>query len=414
MRRLTPRLYVEGIAEAVSTLRRYPLRASLAGLAMAVAVATSAIVQTSLNGLAESARQTSERAFGSNSFLLTRLATGGLSRRDLAVKSERNPNITRRDLRFLETVADGVVTYGAVAQRQADVGAAGRSFENAAINGTQATLTAIRDINLASGRFLTADEEVRGAQVVVLGSEVAATLFPGVDPLGQAVRIGLRRFRVIGLQVPQGTSGGQALDRIVYMPLTAFERTFGAPTSLLVYATEGADRSTRAAEDRARVSMRARRHLGPGADDTFDIVTPEAARGFVDQLTQQVSAAGPPISFMALVAAIIVVANTTLVSVTQRTREIGVRRAIGASRHSVVVETLAESTVVALVGGGLGLVAALVAVSLAGAALAIELSLEWTVGGASLAAAGLSGLVAGWYPAKRAASSNVVDALRLD
>jgi putative ABC transport system permease protein len=97
--------------------------------------------------------------------------------------------------------------------------------------------------------------------------------------------------------------------------------------------------------------MRARRYLGPGVEDTFDIVTPDAARGFVDQLTQQVSAAGPPISFMALFAAIIVVANTTLVSVTQRTREIGVRRAIGASRRSVVVETLAESIVVALVGG---------------------------------------------------------------
>lgn len=411
-RRLAP--YIESTVEAVATLRRYPLRASLAGLAMAVAVATTAIVQTSLNGLAESARRTSERAFGSDSFLLTRLATGELSRRELALKSERNPNITRRDLRFLENVADRVVTYGAEAQRQADVGAGGRTFENAAISGTQATLPDIRDITLAGGRFLTADEEIRSAQVVVLGSEVADTLFPGVDPIGRAVRIGLRQFRVVGLQIPQGTSGGQSLDRIVYMPLTAFERTFGASDSLLVYATEGTDRGVQAAEDRARISMRARRHLEPGVEDSFDIVTPEAARGFVARLTEQVSAAGPPISLMALVAAIIVVANTTLVSVTHRMREIGVRRAIGAPRRSVVIETLAESMVVALVGGALGLFAALVVLALAGAVLDVALSLQWTVAGASLAAAGLSGLIAGWYPAQRAASTNIVDALRLE
>lgn len=407
-------LYVEGFAEAVSTLRRHPLRASLAALAMSVAVATTAVVQTGLDGLAESARQTSERAFGSNSFLLTRLASATLSRRELALKSERNPNIRRQDLRFLERVADGRVTYGAVAQRQADVGATGLTFENAAINGTQATLPAIRDISLARGRFLTSDEETRGAQVVVLGSEVAGTLFPGLDPLGRDVRIGLRRFRVVGLQVPQGTAGGQALDRIVYMPLTAFERTFGAPASLQIYATERSDGASRAAEDRARISMRARRHLGPEAEDTFDIVTPEAARSFVDQLTQQVSAAGPPISFMALIAAIIVVANTTLVSVTQRTGEIGVRRAVGATRHSVIVETLAESIVVGLVGGAVGLLVALATLSVAGSVLDVGLRLEWTVAAASLAAAGLSGLVAEWYPARRAASTNVVDALRLE
>ena len=406
-------LYVNSVAEALSTLRRNPLRALLAGLAMAVAVATTAIVQTSLNGLAESARQTSERAFGSNAFMLTRLATGGLSRRELALRSERNPAITRPDLRFLETVADGVVSYAAIAQRQADVGAAGRTFENAAINGTQATLTGIRDIGLTSGRFLTPDEETRGAQVVVLGSDVAAALFPGADPLGRDVRIGLRRFRVIGLQAAQG-SGGQPLDRIVYMPLTAFERLFGPPASLQIYATEATDRETRMAEDRARISMRARRHLGPGVEDTFDIVTPEAARGFVDQLTEQVGAAGPPVSLMALFAAIIVVANTSLVSVTQRTREIGVRRAVGAPRRSVMVETLAESTAVALVGGGAGLIATVAGLALAGAVFDVAWPLEWPVASGSLAAAGLSGLVAGWYPARRAASINVVDALRLE
>ncbi len=411
---LTPALYLEGVAEAASTLRRSPLRASLAALAMAVAVATTAIVQTGLNGLVETARQTSERAFGSNSFALTRVASGGLSRRELAARLERNPNIRRQDVRFLEAVADGSVIYAAVAQRQADVSAGGRIFENASISGTQAALPELRDIGLAQGRFLTRDEEMRGAQVVVIGRDIETTLFPGRDALGQSVRIGRRAFRVVGIQSPQGTAGGQSLDRNAYVPLIAFERTFGAPESLQVFASGGSEIPAQQAEDRSLVSMRARRHLGPGVENTFDLITPEAARSFTERLTQQVSAAGPPISLIALLAAIVVVANTTLVSVTQRTREIGVRRAVGASRRSIIVETLAESTLVALIGGGLGLFAAVIALAAAGAVLQIDLPLDAAVTGASLAAAGASGLVAGWYPASRAASTDVINALRLE
>ena len=187
----------------------------------------------------------------------------------------------------------------------------------------------------------------------------------------------------------------------------------GAPASLQVFATGPGDVVVTDAEAQARVSMRARRHLGPAAEDTFDIITPEASRTFVTRITEQIGAAGPPISLMALIAAMVVVTNTTLVSVTERTREIGVRRAVGARRGNVIVETLAESLLVALVGGAAGLLLAVVALSLpsrfdrrgsvapvAGVALA------------SLAAAGLSGALSGLYPARRAASLDIVDALK--
>ena len=146
------------------------------------------------------------------------------------------------------------------------------------------------------------------------------------------MRIAGRGFRIVGIQARQGTAGGVSLDRYVWMPIAAFERAFGAAASLQVFAKANDVAQTRAAEDHARMSMRARRHLGPGAADTFDIITPEASRSFVAAITERLGAAGPPISLMALIAAIVVVTNTTLVSVTQRTREIGIRRAIGASR----------------------------------------------------------------------------------
>lgn len=407
-------IILEGIRQAHATVAGNPLRAGLAAIAMAVAVATTAVVQTGLDGLAESARQASARAFGSDSFVITRMATGTLSRREIAERLQRNPNITRDDVRFLDGASEGLVHYAATAMRSADVIAGSRKFENAAVNGTQASLRDIRDVGIASGRFITWQEETSSAQVVVVGKAIVDELFPSTDGLGQRVRIAGRAFLIVGIQLPQGTGAGISLDRYVWMPITAFERAFGAPDSVQVFATATDGHSTTAAEDRAHAAMRARRHLEPGAPDTFDIVTPAASRSFVSRITEQIGAAGPPISLMALIAAIVVVTNTTLVSVTQRTREIGVRRALGASRASIIAETLAEAGIIALAGGALGLGVAGLIVKAASVPLGLPLTIGWPVALGSVAAAGLAGVAAGWYPARRAVSADVITALRQD
>lgn len=404
------RAVLEGVAEATATIISNPLRASLAALAMSVAVATTAVVQTGLDGLAASALQASARAFGSDSFILTRIATGTLSRREIADRLQRNPNITRGDVRFLDRVANDELTYAATSVRSADVIAGARKFENATINGTQATLADIRDVGIARGRFFTQDEETRSAAVAVVGTALVTELFPGVDPLGQRMRIAGRAFTIVGIQTPQGAGASVSLDRYVWMPITAYERAFGAPDSVQVFAKATPGTTTAMAEDRARTSMRARRHLAPGAPDTFDIVTPEASRSFVARITERIGAAGPPISLMALIAAIVVVTNTTLVSVTQRTREIGVRRALGAARFNIIVETLAEASIIAFIGGVIGLGIATALLAAASGPLGLPLTINWP----TAAAATLSGIAAGWYPARRAVSVDVNTALRAD
>lgn len=403
---------MQGLAEAAATIVRNPLRSSLAAVAVAAAVATTAVVQTGLDALARSARQTSARAFGADTFVLARLSTGSLSRRELADRLARNPVITRADVRYIQGIADGRVQYAATAQRAADVVAGSRTFENATINGTQASLLEIRNIEIDSGRFISEQEDRSGAAVVVLGRAVADEIFPGSDPLGQTVRIAGRAFTVVGLQTRQGTAGGVSLDRYVWMPIRAFERAFGAASSLQVFARAPEPSATTAAEDHARISMRARRHLGPGAADTFDIITPEASRSFVTAITERVGAAAIPISLMALLAAVVVVTNTTLVSVTQRTHEIGIRRALGASRRAIMVETLAESALVGLGGGVIGLLIGMALLALASRVAGIDLSLSPATATVSLAAALISGGGAGWYPARHAASVDVVAALR--
>jgi putative ABC transport system permease protein len=412
MQRVTRSLLVAGTSEALATIRQRPLRALLAATAMAAAVATTAIVQTTLDGLARAARDASARAFGSDSFVIAKVATGNVSRRELAQRLERNRDITRADVRFLETMATDRVMYAAIAQRSADVVAGGRRFESAAINGTQAALFNIRDVGLEVGRPFTRAEEIGAVPVIVAGRGIVDALFPAGDPLGATVRIGNRAFRIVGIQARQGTAGGTSLDRYVWMPLAAFERTFGPVRSLQVFAKAPDASRTQAAEDHARASMRARRRLAPGGPDTFDVITPEASRGFVAAITARLGAAGPPIALMALLGAIVVVANTTLVSVTQRTREIGIRRALGASRISILVETFAESIGIALIGGAAGVPIAAAVLGATSSRVEIPLALDWPTLAASFSAAAVAGVAAGWYPARRAASLDVITALR--
>jgi putative ABC transport system permease protein len=154
--------------------------------------------------------------------------------------------------------------------------------------------------------------------------------------------------------------------------------------------------------------------LQPGVTDNFDLLTPDAARGFVERLAARVGVAAGPISAMALLAAIVVVTNTMLVSVTQKTREIGVRRALGATRGAIMREVVAESIFVSFVGGVAGTALMAVALGALSSALGIDLAVRGGTITWALAAAALSGLLAGYYPARRATRIDVIAAVRTE
>jgi putative ABC transport system permease protein len=408
-------MMVEAIGQGGAALRGNPLRAGLGALAIGVAVATIVLVVSALDGVALYARQSTARTFGSDTFLIAQVASPGrVSRRELQEQLQRNPPIRRSELKFLEQYAGGLVIYAPNAQARADVIAGAYRIENVSVTGTTWQLAEIRDLAIQRGRFFRADEDQRGAQVTVIGADVVDALFPAVDPLGQAVRIAGRKFTVIGVQQRQGQSGGASLDKYAWLPLRAYERAFGAPKTLQIFAKASGDQPSVVGEDRARISFRARRTLGPGVADTFDILTPDAARGFVANLSGRIGAAAGPISLMALLAAIIVVTNTVLVSVTQRTREIGVRRALGAPRHQIMREVLAESALVSITGGAAGTAVAIMLVALLARVLDIPLTVHPSTVAGSLASSALSGLVAGWYPARRAVHLDVIAAMRAE
>lgn len=408
-------MVLETIRQAATTLVANPLRAGLGALAIAVAVATMVIVVTALAGVQEYARATTARTFGSDTFLIAQVASPGrVSRRELRAQLARNPPIRRADVAFLERVAGGRVLYAPNAQTRAAVSAGPREIEDALVTGTTATLADIRDLGIQRGRFFREDEDRRGALVALIGADIADRVFPTADPVGQSLRIAGRRFDVIGVQARVGSAGAGSLDRYVWIPLRAHERLFGAQRTLQIFAKAAPGIESAEGEGRARISMRARRALQPGAADNFDVLTPDAARSFVANLSARIGAAAGPISLMALVAAIVVVTNTVLVSVTQRTREIGVRRALGARRSRIMAEVIAESVLMAMAGGLAGAVGAAALLLALGAFLQVPLPLAPATVAWSVAAAAASGLAAGWYPARRATRLDVITAIRAD
>lgn len=402
----------EALVQAAIAVRTNPLRSILGALAIAVAVATIVIVVTALDGVRRYAETTTARTFGSDTFLIAQIASPGrVSRRQLQEQLTRNPPITRSEVGFLSRYAGDRVVYAPNAQARAEVTRGARQIDSVAITGTTSTLAEIRDLNIVEGRFFGAEEDRSGAQVAVIGADVVDALFPSGTAIGQPIRIAGRRFDVIGRQGRIGSGGDGSVDKYVWIPLRSYERAFGAPRTLQIFAKSPAG-ATVDAEDHARTSLRAARSLRPRVDDTFDVLAPEAARGFVASLSSRIGAAAAPISLMALLAAIVVVTNTVLVSVTQRTRDIGVRRAVGARRRQIVREILAESVLLALGGGVAGVAVALLLMAAVAAVLPIPLIASLpTIGVALIAAAG-SGLVAGWYPAVRATRLDIVAAMR--
>lgn len=401
--------------QAAATLLGHPLRSSLGALAIAVGVATIVVVVTALEGVRLYTESTTARTFGSETFVIAQVASGGrVSRRELRTQLERNPPIRRGDTTFLNRHRDGIVLYAPTAQTRGQVTGGALSVDDALITGAPATIASIRQIDLERGRFFTEREDQSGAPVAVVGADIAATLLASANPGPQSIRLAGRRFTVIGVQSKVGSTGAGSVDKYVWIPLRAYERAFGAPRSYQVFARGDGGHSAIAAEDRARSTLRARRRLLPNETDNFDVLTPDAARSFVASLSQRIGAAAGPISLMALMAAIVVVTNTILVSVTQRTREIGVRRALGAARSRIVKEVIAESLLMAIAGGAAGAAVAWAAMTLVKGATGFPVSVAPATLAWAMSAAALSGLAAAWYPARRATRIDVIMAIRAE
>jgi len=400
---------------AIDSIRAHKLRSSLTLLGVIIGVASVVMVGAAIEGLGTYATVSTSRVFGSNTFLIAQVATA-VSRSEFFSKLKENRPIRAEDLEYLKAMTGDTILYSAYNQHTEDIRREMLRSEAAQIFGVAAVLPDMREINLSDGRFFT-DQEERSAQpVAVIGAEVADNLFPNAYPIGHTVRIQGRLFTVVGVQEKVGSPFGNNQDNIAYIPFPVFLKMYGSGQSIAIFgrARPGSNLTVETALDVTRVALRTRFHARPGHSDRFDSLTPEAMQSFINQLVGMISAVVVPVTLISLVVGGIVIMNIMLVSVTERTHEIGVRKSVGARQADIRRQFLIEAVIMAGLGGfiGVALGASFTMLLAKVADLTLTITVRYVVLG--VAVSGMVGVISGWYPAVRAARLDPVDALRAE
>jgi putative ABC transport system permease protein len=287
----------------------------------------------------------------------------------------------------------------------------GRQFLDSSIQGYTAEVPGILGNELESGRFLTDYDIDHARSVCVIGADIVDNLFPFVDPIGKTITVNDRAFEVIGVGKRQGTVVGQSRDNWVTIPITLHQRMWGTRRSVQIYAKAANETLLYKAQDEARLTLRARRHLGYKANDDFSIGTNQNFLQIWANISRAFFAVTIGIASISLLVGGIVVMNIMLVSVTERTSEIGVRKALGARGRDIMLQFLVESATLALVGGLIGILLGSSIAIIAAWLTPLPAAIKWWAIALGLLVSTAVGLFFGIYPAKRAADMDPIVAL---
>jgi putative ABC transport system permease protein len=352
---------------------------------------------------------------GTNAVAVQRYGIDDFADLDRFLKAtRRNPDVRLADAEAIRKLAPLVHEVSVRAVTLGEVKYEGETLNGVVTQGAPANAIDIDRMRVASGRFFLAHEDEHSREVVFLGHDVADRFFPTGDPVGKQIKIDGRPYTVVGVAAAQGSVFGQSRDGFVIIPITTFLDTYGSRRSLNVLVTSATKETYAAMVDQVRVAMRVHRHLAPDEPDNFGIITPDAINNLRDKIFGTIQTTTIGVTAIALVGGGIVIMNIMLVSVTERTREIGIRKAIGARRTDILKQFLTESTILALLGGVIGTLFAFACATLVRTLTPIPTALPvaWTFAAIFVSAA--VGLVSGAYPAWRAAGLDPIVALRAD
>jgi len=397
---------------ALDTLRAHKLRSFLTLLGVILAVATLVAVMSVVEGLN---LYISDRVanLGANVFVVDRF--GVITSFEAFVKAQRRPVLRAEHYQELLERMHLAKRIAATDGTTLDVRYGRELFEDVRLQGVTPDYADVRSLGVTAGRFLTQADELHRAPVCFIGADVAQRFFPNTDPIGKSIRAGTQVFEVVGVATPIGSVFGVAQDNFVLISFGAFEKTWHTPSnSISIFVQALSAELTDAAQDEARLILRARRHIAYNDPDNFGIIAPASITGLWQDLTGNIFALAVWLTAVFLVVGGVVIMNIMLASVTERTREIGIRKSLGARRRHIVMQFLVESAVLAAVGGLVGIALALGIQQVVRALTPMPITMPARAIILGLGLSTIVGLFFGIYPAVRAARLDPIEALRAE
>ena len=400
----------DSILIALQAIWANKLRSFMTVLGNIVAVTSIVTVVTLIQGMNGMVADAIVSDIGADNFTVQRVPP--IFNEDEAERNRNNPLITIDEADAIRAFSPLIVSVAAQASRNATVSYRTEEINNAQIQGVTSSYSDFSTFSAERGRMMSAVEVERGQQVALLGYGLADRLFGDIDPIEKTIKIAGINFRVVGVSEQKGSFFGNSQDNFAVVPLGAYQRLFGARQSLsLMVKPISTDRMSEAMDD-ATVALRVSRHLKPSAPNNFGILTSDTILDLYRQVTSGIFLVLVGIVALSLVVGGIVIMNIMLMVVSERTREIGLRKALGAKRKDIMSQVLTESITLSTLGGLIGILLGSLAASLIAALTPLPARLEmWSVVlGIGITAA--VGLFFGAWPAHRAASLDPIEALR--
>lgn len=405
--------YVEAFRIALDSILAHKLRALLTLIGIIIGVAAVIVVSASISGLNSYVTTTVTKILGVNHFMVARLAfSGRMSDDQFEAANRRNKKITMEEYEYVKANCFTCAEIGAQMNAGADLKQDGIEMPSTRVNGVTANMQIIEDKDIEEGRFISDDEVARSARVCVIGTEVRDKFFPDQNPIGKIVKLRGLPLEVVGMEKKRGSFLGQSNDRNLYIPISLHQQLFNRGSDGVQLHGKGMNRETfeQSIED-ARLVMRNKRGLLGSEEDNFGVVNTQEIGGQIDQFTASIAVVVLPITMITLIVGGIVVMNIMLVSVTERTFEVGLRKALGATRKQILMQFLIESALLCIVGGIIGLIVAFVIVQIITFAAEITMTITPFYVAVSILVSSGIGVVAGIYPAWKAARLDPIVAL---
>jgi putative ABC transport system permease protein len=404
--------YLDAFKLALQAILAHKLRAFLTLIGIIIGVASVVVVGASINGLNSYVLTTVSKMLGANHFMIARIAVNGrLSEEEWEKMMRRNKRLYLSDYEWLKEHCKQCEEVGATIGNGTKLEQNGQELFGTQVNGVTANMGEIENKDIAEGRFIAESEEKNSALVTVIGMDVRDKFFPGGNVIGQELKVQGCPLRIIGVEARRGSMFGNSLDNHLYLPISTYGHIYGRRQSISLHGNALHQEQFVAAMDEARMVMRNRHKLIGNEEDDFGLVNTDALKNQVDQFTGTIALVVTPVTLLSLLVGGVVVMNIMLVSVTERTFEIGLRKAVGARRGQIMLQFLIESALLSSVGGVLGL---LLASAIAWAVKTnTAIPMVVTVGYVllSILVSGGIGMIAGIYPAFKASRLDPIVAL---